>query len=83
MRWGNAKAPYYIPKWDSKCCNKLRVFTWLLLMDRLNTRNILKRKKQKLEGDNYNCVLCNRNMEETTFSSLLRLSIQPKLLAAT
>ena len=36
-------------------------------MDRLNTRNILKRKKRKLEGDNYNCVLCNRNMEETAF----------------
>jgi len=53
--------------WDSKCCNKFGVFTWLLLMDRRNTRNILKRKKQKLEGDDYNCVLCNRNMEETAF----------------
>ena len=51
--------------WQSKCCNKLRVFTWLLLMDRLNTRNILKRKKHKLEGNNYNCVLCNHNVEET------------------
>ena len=51
--------------WRSKCCNKLRVFTWLLLMDRLNTRNILKRKKHKLEGNNYNCVLCNQNVEET------------------
>jgi hypothetical protein len=53
--------------WDSKCCNKLRVFSWLLLMDRLNTRNILKRKRHKLEGNNYNCVLCNNNMEETAF----------------
>ena len=51
--------------WQSKCCNKLRVFTWLLLMDRLNTRNILKRKKHKLEGNNYNCALCNHNVEET------------------
>ena len=29
--------------WNSKCCNKLVVFSWLLLM----------------EGNNYNCVLCN------------------------
>jgi hypothetical protein len=53
--------------WDSKCCNKLRVFSWLLFMDRLNTRNILKRKKHKLEGNNYNCVLCTNNVEETAF----------------
>jgi hypothetical protein len=31
--------------WDSKCSNKIRVFGWLLLMDRLNVRNILRRKK--------------------------------------
>ena len=37
------------------------------LMDRLNTRNIIKRKKHKLEGNNYNCVLCNCNLEETAF----------------
>ncbi|GJN13307.1 hypothetical protein PR202_ga31663 [Eleusine coracana subsp. coracana] len=36
-------------------------------MDRLNTRNILKRKKQKLEGNNYNCVLCPHQSEETIF----------------
>jgi hypothetical protein len=37
-------------------------------MDRLNTRNILKRKKHKLEGKNYNCVLCNNNIEEIAFN---------------
>jgi len=52
---------------DSKCCNKLRLFSWLLLVDRVNTRNILKRKKHKLEGNNYNCVLCSNNIEETAF----------------
>jgi len=31
--------------WKSRCRNKLRVFSWLLLMDRLNTRSLLKRKK--------------------------------------
>jgi hypothetical protein len=34
--------------WDSSCANKIRVFTWLLLMDRLDVRNILRRKKRKL-----------------------------------
>jgi len=53
--------------WNSKCCNKLRVFSWLLLMDRLNIRNMLKKKRYKLEGNNYNCVLCPAQREETAF----------------
>lgn len=36
-------------------------------MDRLNTRNILKRKDLAIEGNNYNCVLCSLNREETAF----------------
>jgi hypothetical protein len=36
-------------------------------MDRLNVRNILRRKKYKLEGNNYNRALCTQNREETTF----------------
>jgi hypothetical protein len=36
-------------------------------MDRLNVRNILRRKKHKLQGNNYNCVLCSENTKETTF----------------
>jgi hypothetical protein len=57
----------YIWIWDSKCCNKLKVFVWLLLMDRLNVRNILGRKNFKIQGNNYNCELCFKNVEETTF----------------
>lgn len=53
--------------WNYKCCNKLRVFTWLLFMDRLSIRNILKRKKHKLNDNNYNCVLCDGGYEETAF----------------
>jgi hypothetical protein len=37
------------------------------MMDRLNVRNILRRKKFKLQGNNYSCVLCAANCEETTF----------------
>jgi hypothetical protein len=36
-------------------------------MDRLNVRNIMRRKKHKLQGNNYNCVLCPAQCEETTF----------------
>jgi hypothetical protein len=36
---------------------------WLLLKDRLSTRNILRRKIMHL--DSYNCVLCNLSEEET------------------
>jgi len=37
------------------------------MMDRLNRRNIIRRKKLKLEGNHYNCVLCNMNVEEMAF----------------
>jgi hypothetical protein len=46
---------------------KIKVFAWLLMMDRLNVRNILRKKKHKLQGNNYNCVLCSAHCEETTF----------------
>jgi hypothetical protein len=45
--------------WDSKCANKLKVFTWLVLMDTLNVGNIFRRKKRKLQDNNYNCVSCS------------------------
>jgi hypothetical protein len=40
--------------------------SWLLLMDRLNVRNILRRKKHKVQGNNYNCPSCSAGREETT-----------------
>jgi hypothetical protein len=52
---------------ESRCSNKLKVFAWLLLMDMLNTRNILKRKNFKVQGDNYSCALCQLQREETAF----------------
>jgi uncharacterized protein YbcV (DUF1398 family) len=36
-------------------------------MDRLNTRNILKRKNFKIQDNDYNCVLCDLKRAETTF----------------
>jgi len=43
---------------------KLKVFAWLLFHDRLNTRNMLKRRHYNI-GDDHNCLLCVLNVEET------------------
>jgi hypothetical protein len=50
--------------WKSKCVPKIKFFSWLLLNDRLNIRNILRRRHKFLE-DGYNCVLCQDDKEET------------------
>ena len=49
--------------WNSSCQNKHKVFFWLLLKDRLSTRNILRRKSMFFPS--YNCVLCANNTEKT------------------
>jgi hypothetical protein len=53
--------------WKSKVTKKLKIFIWLVFRDRINSRNILKRKNYSIEGDDYNCVLCNLNIEEYTY----------------
>lgn len=50
--------------WKSKCVPKIKFFSWLLLNDRLNTRNMLRRWHKSLE-EGYNCVLCQEGCEET------------------
>jgi hypothetical protein len=50
--------------WKSKCIPKIKFFAWLLLNDRLNTRNILRRRREFLE-DGYSCVLCLDDVEES------------------
>jgi hypothetical protein len=48
----------------SKCLPKLKVFAWLLLMDRLNTKDLMLRKNWHVEGGS-SCVLCSANALET------------------
>jgi hypothetical protein len=48
--------------WKSRCQGKHKVFFWLL-NDRLNTRNLLRRKHFSIPS--VNCVLCSHGMEET------------------
>jgi hypothetical protein len=49
--------------WKSSCQAKHKFFFWLLLHDRLNTRNLLRRKCFVLQS--YQCVFQSCNEEET------------------
>ena len=49
--------------WKSSCQPKHKIFFWLLLHDRLNTRNLLARKKFVLQS--YNCAVLHCGQEET------------------
>ena len=51
--------------WKSKSPIKFKLFGWLLLVDRLNTRNMLRRRHFAVAGDNYTCMFCQNPPEET------------------
>jgi hypothetical protein len=50
--------------WKSKCTPKLKFFWWLVLVDRLNTRNMLRRRNYTINST-YNCMMCSSPPEET------------------
>jgi hypothetical protein len=56
--------------WKSKCQPKHRVFYWLWLKNRLNTRHMLRRKNMTLES--YSCENCLWQREETLYHLFLR-----------
>lgn len=58
----------------AKCTNKWKMFAWLLLADRLNTRNMLRRRKQVLWDNNYACLFCANPPEETLEHLFFRCS---------
>ena len=50
--------------WKSSCIMRTKFFAWLLLNDRLNTKDLLKRRNWQVTDD-YHCVLCpNRSYED-------------------
>jgi len=55
--------PVYNWLWRSSFQNKHKVFFWLLINDRLSTRELLRRKNMDLLD--YNCILCNGSTEES------------------
>ena len=50
--------------WKSKSIPRIKFFCWLLLSDRLNTRNMLRRRHYNV-GNNFICTMCNAGVEET------------------
>lgn len=66
--------PVFSCLWKTFCQPKFKVLFWLLLKDRLSTRNIIRRKNMHLES--YNCVLCNLATEETVTHLFLECPLQ-------
>ncbi|XP_073367917.1 uncharacterized protein [Aegilops tauschii subsp. strangulata] len=50
--------------WKSFCTMKIKVLAWMLIMDRLNTKDMVDRRHWHLE-DGVNCVLCPLQTRET------------------
>ena len=48
--------------WKCACTLKFKVFGWLLLMDRLNTRDMVQRRHWIIQDDT--CVLCHCALHE-------------------
>ena len=55
--------PLYKWIWKSKCTMKIKMFTWLMISDRLNTRDLLQRRHWKVTED-FTCVLCPGRVHE-------------------
>jgi hypothetical protein len=62
--------PAFLWIWKSRCQMKYKVFFWLLLVDRLNTRDLLQRRDMIL--DSYTCDMCILQLPETNAHLLLR-----------
>ena len=56
-------SPIFKRLWQSKCTPRLKFFAWLLLVDRLNTRNMLLRRHYNVHPNSW-CVLCSTQEEE-------------------
>lgn len=62
--------PIFSWLWKSRCQMKHKVFFWLLLKDRLSTRDLSQRKRMTLES--YTCDLCILQKRETVSHLFLR-----------
>jgi hypothetical protein len=55
--------PFYKALWKSSCTPRIKFFAWLILVDRLNTKTMLRRRHINIQ-DNALCVLCDTGLEE-------------------
>ena len=56
-------SPIFKKIWKSKCTPRLKLFAWLLFVDRLNTRSMLDRRHFNVQPNSW-CVLCSSNYDE-------------------
>jgi hypothetical protein len=54
--------------WKTSCQGKHKIFFWLVLRDKLSTRNMIRRRGMHLED--YKCVFCQQPPEETVMHLL-------------
>jgi hypothetical protein len=64
--------PTFKMLWVSKCQPKYKVFFWLLLHDKLNTRERLQRRNMEL--DSYTCENCILQKIKSVYHLFLRYS---------
>lgn len=50
--------------WKTKCVIKIKVFAWLLSLDRINTRDMVDCRHYAKENDDLTCVLCSGGIRE-------------------
>lgn len=70
LNFGSIEPPPFMWIWQSKVCKKINFFVWLVFRDRINSKNLLKRKGFLNAASDLRCVLCDSNCEETTFHLL-------------
>jgi hypothetical protein len=56
--------PIFKIVWKSSCTPRIKFFAWLVLVDRLNTKSMLRRRHMNIQGT-VTCVMCNSGAEET------------------
>jgi len=50
--------------WKCRCTQRLKFFAWLIVVDRLNTKDMLQRRHLNIQGTS-TCMMCNSGQDET------------------
>jgi hypothetical protein len=56
--------PVYQWIWRSKCIMRIKIFSWLLISDRLNTRDLLRNRNWRVTEDNHCELWPGRHYED-------------------
>lgn len=60
---GVEACPFYKMLWKSSCTPRVKLFAWLILVDQLNTKMMLRRRHLNIQDDAL-CVMCDTGLEE-------------------